>query len=218
MQTTPITVRGLLLDMDGTLVDSDAVVARVWRGWAVEKGLDPEEVLRVAHGRQGHLTMATLLPDRPMERNLAENSALLAQETADTEGIVPVAGAPAFLAAIQDLPHALVTSASPALAAARMAAAGLVMPELRITAADVSASKPDPEGFLKGAAELGFPAAECVVLEDSAAGIAAGRAAGMPVVGVGARAAAHGPALHVPDLDHLRVEPLPDGWLRVTTI
>ncbi|MEU2604959.1 HAD-IA family hydrolase [Streptomyces albus] len=216
MPTPPITVRGLLLDMDGTLVNSDAVVARVWRGWAVEHGLDPEEVLRVAHGRQGHVTMATLLPDRPMERNIAENQVLLAAENADTEGIVPVPGAPAFLAALQDLPHALVTSAPPDLASARMAAAGLRMPQVRITAADVSASKPDPEGFLKGAAELGFPAADCAVFEDSAAGIAAGLAAGMPVVGIGPRAAEHDPTVHVPDLEHVRVTPLSDGRLRLT--
>ncbi|MFF9554393.1 HAD-IA family hydrolase [Streptomyces albus] len=216
MPTPPITVRGLLLDMDGTLVNSDAVVARVWRGWAVEHGLDPEEVLRVAHGRQGHVTMATLLPDRPMERNIAENRVLLAAENADTEGIVPVPGAPAFLAALQDLPHALVTSAPPDLASARMAAAGLRMPQVRITAADVSASKPDPEGFLKGAAELGFPAGECAVFEDSAAGIAAGLAAGMPVVGIGPRAAEHSPTVHVPDLEHVQVTPLPDGRLRLT--
>ncbi|NSC21489.1 HAD-IA family hydrolase [Streptomyces albus subsp. chlorinus] len=216
MPIPPITVRGLLLDMDGTLVDSDAVVARVWRGWAVAKGLDPDGVLRVAHGRQGQMTMAALLPDRPMEQNIAENSALLAEETADTEGIVPVPGAPAFLAALAGLPHALVTSAPPRLAEARMAAAGLRMPPVRITADDVSAGKPDPEGFLKGAAELGFPAAECLVFEDSGAGIAAGLAAGMPVAGVGPRAAEYGPTVHVPDLERVALASLPDGRIRLT--
>lgn len=53
MPTPSITVRGLLLDMDGTLVNSDAVVARIWRDWAAEQGLDPDEVLRVAHGLAG---------------------------------------------------------------------------------------------------------------------------------------------------------------------
>ncbi|UNZ19501.1 HAD-IA family hydrolase [Streptomyces sp. 891-h] len=216
MSTPSLTVRALLLDMDGTLVNSDAVVARVWRGWAVEQGLDPDEVLRVAHGRQGHLTMATLLPHRPMEQNYAENRRLLAMETADTEGIVPVPGAPAFLAALQDLPHALVTSATSALAEARMTAAGLRMPAVRVTAADVSASKPDPEGFLKGAAELGHHPEECVVFEDSGAGIAAGLAAGMPVVGVGTRAREHGPTVQIPDLEQVRVTGLPDGRVRLT--
>lgn len=216
MPMPSITVSGLLLDMDGTLVNSDAVVDRVWRGWAAEKGLDPEEVLRVAHGRQGHATMAALLPGRPVEQNLAENRALLEIETADTEGIVPVRGAAAFLAAIEELPHALVTSADLALATARMGVAGLRMPGVRVTSESVSASKPDPEGFLKGAAELGFDAADCVVFEDSGAGVAAGLAAGMPVVGVGPRAGAHGPTVHVPDLERIRVEPLQNGRVHLT--
>ncbi|MEU2429870.1 HAD-IA family hydrolase [Streptomyces sp. NPDC007861] len=211
----PLTTRALLLDMDGTIVNSDAVVERVWRGWAVGHGLDPEETLKVVHGRQGYATMAALLPDRPMAQNLAENRVLLAQETADVDGVVPVDGAPAFMAAIAGLPHALVTSADAALAHARMGAAGLPMPDVRVTAECVGASKPDPEGFLKGAAELGFDPADCIAFEDSEAGITAARAAGMRVVGVGPRAAAYGPDVHVRDLTEIRVEAAADGLIRL---
>ncbi|MGW1836333.1 HAD-IA family hydrolase [Streptomyces sp. BBFR2] len=209
--TTTLTTRALLLDMDSTLVNSEAVVERCWLRWAEERGLDAAEVLRVVHGRQGWATMAALLPDRPMAENLADNRRMLAQETADTDGVVPVPGAPAFMAALAGLPHALVTSADRALADARMGAAGLPMPAVRITAESVGASKPDPEGFLKGAAELGFAPEDCVVFEDSEAGIEAGRAAGMRVVGVGDRAAAFAPTAHVGDLTGIRVEALPDG-------
>lgn len=211
MPIPSLTARGLLLDMDGTLVNSDAVVERIWRGWAADHGMDPDEVLKVAHGRQGYATMAALLPGRPMEVNHAENRAMLARETSDVEGVVPIAGARAFMTAVEELPHALVTSADMALATARMEAAGVRMPQLRVTAEAVSASKPDPEGFLKGAAELGFEAADCVAFEDSGAGIAAALAAGMRVVGVGERAAAHGPTVHVLTLEQIHVEPLPDG-------
>ncbi|MGI5399347.1 HAD-IA family hydrolase [Streptomyces sp. CA-135486] len=210
-----LTARALLLDMDGTIVNSDAVVERCWRQWATEHGLDPDEALKVVHGRQGYATMAALLPDRPMEQNHAENRVLLAQETADTDGVVPVAGAPAFMAAIARLPHALVTSADEALAQARLAAAGLPIPEIRVTAERVGASKPDPEGFLKGGAELGFAPADCVAFEDSEAGIEAARAAGMRVLGVGPRAAALSPDAHVQDLTSLRVESAPDGTIRL---
>ncbi|MFC8916043.1 HAD-IA family hydrolase [Streptomyces sp. NPDC047821] len=208
MPATPsvLTARALLLDMDGTLVNSDAVVERCWRRWAIRHGLDPEEALKVVHGRQGYATMAVLLPDRPMEENHADNRVMLAEETADLDGVVPIDGAPAFMAALAGLPHALVTSADERLARARMGAAGLPMPGVRVTAECVGASKPDPEGFLKGAAELGFAPAECVVFEDSEAGILAGRAAGMRVVGVGPRAGAFAPDVHVPDLTHVRVE------------
>ncbi|WP_426363659.1 HAD-IA family hydrolase [Streptomyces sp. E-08] len=218
--TTPatLTARALLLDMDGTLVNSDAVVERCWRRWADRQGLDAADVLKVVHGRQGFATMAVLLPDRPMAENHADNRVMLAEETADLDGVVPVPGAQAFMAAIADLPHALVTSADRALAAARMGAAALRTPETRITAESVGASKPDPEGFLKGAAALGFEPADCVVFEDSEAGIQAGRAAGMRVVGVGPRAAAFAPDVHVADLTRLRVEPAADGSITLTVL
>ncbi|MCX5298640.1 HAD-IA family hydrolase [Streptomyces sp. NBC_00193] len=211
-----LTAKALLLDMDGTIVNSDAVVERCWHDWAVAHGLDPKEALKVVHGRQGYATMAILLPDRPMEENLAENAVMLARETADTEGVVPIGGAPAFMAALSTLPHALVTSADAALATARMTAAALPMPEVRVTAESVQASKPDPEGFLMGAAALGVDPADCIAFEDSAAGIAAGQAAGMRVIGVGPRAAAHGPTAHVLDLTAVAVTTSPDGSITLT--
>ncbi|MEU6216399.1 HAD-IA family hydrolase [Streptomyces sp. NPDC047022] len=217
MTTVPtvLTARALLLDMDGTLVNSDAVVERVWRHWADRHGLDGDEVMRVVHGRQGHASMAVLLPDRPMEQNLADNARMLAEETADMNGVVEVPGAAAFLVSLASVPHALVTSADVALSTGRMAAAGLKLPDVRITAECVGASKPDPEGFLKGAAELGVAPGDCVVFEDSGAGIAAGRAAGMRVVGVGPRAGAHRPDALVEDLTRVRVEQAPDGTVRL---
>ncbi|WP_329263371.1 HAD-IA family hydrolase [Streptomyces pseudovenezuelae] len=212
---TVLTARALLLDMDGTLVNSDAVVERIWRRWAEHHGLDGDEVMKVVHGRQGHASMAVLLPGRPMEQNLADNARMLAEETADMDGVVAIPGAQEFLASLRGLPHALVTSADVPLSTARMAAAGLELPDVRVTAESVGASKPDPEGFLKGAAELGVAPADCVVFEDSGAGIAAGKAAGMRVVGVGPRAGLHGPDVVVPDLTQVRVEARTDGTLRL---
>ncbi|MFF4499562.1 HAD family hydrolase [Streptomyces sp. NPDC001401] len=212
---TVLTARALLLDMDGTLVNSDAVVERIWRRWAERHGLDADEVMKVVHGRQGHASMALLLPDRPMEQNLADNARMLAEETADLDGVVAIPGAPEFLASLHGLPHALVTSADLALATARMGAAGLELPDVRVTAESVGASKPDPEGFLKGAAELGVEPADCIVFEDSAAGIQAGRSAGMRVVGVGPRADLYEPDVVVRDLTRVRVEAAPGGGIRL---
>ncbi|WP_258038764.1 HAD-IA family hydrolase [Streptomyces sp. SM12] len=214
--TRELTAHALLLDMDGTLVNSDAVVERVWRRWAARQELEPEAVLAVVHGRQGYATMAELLPGRPVEVNLAENRQLLVEETADMDGVVEIPGAAEFLASLGGVTHALVTSADLPLATARLAAAGLPLPEVRITAESVSASKPDPEGFLKGAAELGVPPEECLALEDSAAGIAAARAAGMRVLGIGPRAVAERPDVAVADLTGVRVHALPGGHVRLT--
>lgn len=213
--TTVLTARALLLDMDGTLVNSDAAVERVWRRWADRHGLDGDEVMKVVHGRQGYASMALLLPDRPMEQNHADNARMLAEETADTEGVVAIPGASEFLASLHGLPHALVTSADVPLSTARMAAAGLAQPDVRVTAESVGASKPDPEGFLKGAAELGIAPGDCIAFEDSGAGITAARAAGMQVVGVDPRAGVHGPDVVVEDLTRVRVEAGADGTLRL---
>lgn len=186
---TDIHAAAVLLDMDGTLVDSHAVVERLWTQWSLAHGIDPATTLSIIHGRQGQESMALLLPDRPHEDNLAENRALLEAETAELDGVVALDGASELLDALAHLPHALVTSAPFALATARMGAARLRMPDIAVTAEDVSASKPHPEGFLAAARILGVDAADCVVLEDSANGIQAGLAAGMRVIGVGPHAA-----------------------------
>ena len=215
-ETVILTARALLLDMDGTLVDSGAAVERVWRAWAAEHGLDGDRVLEVVHGRQGFASMAILLPDRPMEINHAENARMLAQETADTEGVVPIGGAPAFLASLAGLPHALVTSADDALARARMGAAGLAVPAVAVTAEHVTRSKPDPEGFLLGAKLLGVDPADCVVLEDSEAGTRAGLAAGMQVIGIGLATTNYGATVSVTDLTQLQVTTSDSGTITLT--
>ncbi|MFT4213338.1 MAG: HAD-IA family hydrolase [Microbacterium sp.] len=207
----------LLLDMDGTLVDSYAVVERLWTRWSLEHGIDPARALAVVHGRQGHETMAELLPDRPHEVNLAENAVLLAAETAQTDAVVALPGAARLLAelAAHTLPHALVTSATLALATARMDAAGLPVPGLAVTAEDVARSKPDPAAFLTGAAALGVDPAACIVVEDSPHGIAAGLAAGMRVIGVGPHAAAAGATWTVADASGIHVTAAADGAIAV---
>ena len=51
-----------------------------------------------------------------------------------------------------------------------------------LTDADVTHSKPHPEGYMKAAARLGVPSENAIVFEDSYAGLQAGRAAGGKVV------------------------------------
>lgn len=197
--------------MDGTLVDSTAVVERLWLEWAAEHGLDGETVLSVIHGRQGQESMALLLPDRPDAENIAENRRLLERETAELDGVVAIPGAAALVDALRDIPHAIVTSATDALMRARMRVAGVSVPTVTVTAADVRVGKPHPEGFLRAAALLGVDAADCVVFEDSANGVAAGLAAGMRVVGVGAAAAKLPATCAVIDLTGVSVESSSDG-------
>lgn len=210
--TETISARAALLDMDGTLVDSTAVVERLWLAWAEPHGIAPETVLSVVHGRQGHQSMAIMLPERDHAINIRENAVMLANESKDVDGVIPIEGADALLQALLPHPHAIVTSADVTLMNARMGQAGLTVPALTVTAESVSASKPDPEGFLLGASLLGVDPADCVVFEDSGAGIQAAHAAGMRVIGVGPHATAHEPTFHVDDLTQVGVTPTADGF------
>ncbi len=188
-----IVAAAVLLDMDGTLVDSTAVVERLWTEWSETHGIDPSRTLAIIHGRQGQDSMALLLPDRPHEQNILENQMQLSRETLELDGVVAIPGAAALIAQLAGLPHALVTSATRELASARMGAAGLPMPAIAVTAEDAQIGKPSPEVFLTAASLLGVDPTACVVVEDSANGITAGLAAGMRVIGVGPHATDHHP-------------------------
>lgn len=174
------TARVLLFDMDGTLVDSTGIVEQVWRRFAERHGLEPETLMATLHGRQARDTIAALaLPGVDVE---AEAARLTAEEVAQTEGIVPLAGAAQLLATLPDDSWALVTSAGRELATVRLTAAGLPLPRVMITAERVSQGKPDPEGYLLAARELGAAPSDCIVFEDAEVGLAAAQAAGMRVI------------------------------------
>src|SRR3954447_2644487 len=56
-------VGAVLLDMDGTLVESDAAVERAWRAWGREDGVAEADALALAHGHPADATARRLLPD-----------------------------------------------------------------------------------------------------------------------------------------------------------
>jgi mannitol-1-/sugar-/sorbitol-6-phosphatase len=174
-----ITCAALLFDLDGVLVDSTPAVARVWSLWAGHHGFDAEEVVAHAHGRPSISTIRDYLPDGDHE---AENREVERMEIADLDGVVPLPGALELLTSLPRDRWAIVTSCTRDLARVRIRAAGLPVPPVVITWDDVTHGKPNPEPFLTGAAKLGFPATECIVLEDAPAGIRAGKAAGARVL------------------------------------
>jgi sugar-phosphatase len=181
-----IVCAAVLFDCDGVLVDSAASGERSWRQWAIEYGLDPETVLDGVHGRRSTETVAMYLPPESHAQGLARIDDL---EISDADGTQPIAGAGQLLAALPRDVVAVVTSASPPLLSARLAAAGLPLPDVAITSVDVTVGKPAPDGYLLAAQRLGVAIGSCLVVEDSPAGVGAARAAGaFQVLGVGDRA------------------------------
>ena len=107
------------------------------------------------------------------------------------------------------------TSADENLATARMDAAALRVPDVRVTAEHVTRSKPDPEGFVRAAELLGVAPQDCIAFEDSEAGIAAALAAGTTVIGVGERARGLGAAAVVADLSEVQARRV-DGGIEIS--
>ena len=174
-----IRCKGVLFDMDGILISSIASVERSWAKWATLRGVDPEHASKIAHGRRAIETIAELRPDLDGE---AELKLIEDIEVADGKGLTVLPGVLELLAALPKGSWTVVTSATDRLAYARMADAGIPVPERIVTAGFVTCGKPHPEPFLAGARLLGVAPEECVVFEDSSSGVMAGRAAGCTVV------------------------------------
>ncbi|MCS2170604.1 sugar phosphatase [Scandinavium sp. TWS1a] len=178
--------KGFLFDLDGTLVDSLPVVERSWCHWADRHGLSHSEVLSFIHGKQAITSLRHFLPGRTEEEIQVEFSWLERMESEDTAGITALPGALALLNHLDDagIPWAIVTSGSVPVAHARHRAAGLPDAKVFVTAEQVKRGKPEPDAYLLGAELLGFAPAECAVVEDAAAGMLSGLAAGCHVIAV----------------------------------
>src|SRR5712671_2799461 len=124
----------VLLDMDGTLVDSTECVIRQWRNWAQRHGLELEPILAVSHGR---LTLETIQLVAPHLATPEEIEAFDAVELQDREGIKAVRGTMSFVSALPGDRWAVVTSASQKLARLRLQCAGLPIPRVLVSADDV---------------------------------------------------------------------------------
>jgi len=182
--------KGFLFDLDGTLVDSLPAVERAWINWAKRRGINPQDVLDFIHGKQAITSLRHFMPGES-EAAIQQEFLLLEQvEAQDTDGVTALPGAAALLARLNalDIPWAIVTSGSIPVATARRNAGGLPQPEVFITAEQVKHGKPQPDAYLLGAERLGLAPQDCVVVEDAAAGILSGLAAGCQVIAVNAPA------------------------------
>ncbi len=171
--------------MDGTLVDSTAIVEQAWAYWAQRYQLDLQELLDYSHGRPTLATMeyfgARFAPGRDWH---SEADEMQLYELNLSGGTVAIPGARQLIAELDSTPWAVVTSAPRHLAERRIQEAGLPLPGVLVPADEIQNGKPNPEGFLKAANALGVAPGNCVVFEDTPPGVEAGLRAGMQVAGM----------------------------------
>ena len=169
----------ILFDLDGVLVNSIPAIIEVWTKWARENDISPEIVLETIHGRRTEEVLRLLAPQLDIAQQVREIEKGITDATREAPAIT---GARELLASLPEKSWCVVTSGIYDLAIGRLRGAGLPIPDVFISANDVSQGKPHPEPYLKGAERLGVPPAECVVIEDAVLGIQAAHAAGMKAI------------------------------------
>ena len=197
-----ISVSGFLFDNDGVLVDSHAQVEVAWTELARRFDLDYDTLAPLLIGRRSEDTLGRFLAGDVLAAAVDQLETIEIEVAVDTPRIQ---GAAEFLRSLT-VPWTVVTSATTPLAKARWAGAGLVVPDLVVTADHVTKGKPDPEPYLQGAEMIGVEPNEIVVFEDAPAGGIAARDAGCVVVAVGHLEWTIEPDARVPDLTHVRFD------------
>jgi sugar-phosphatase len=177
----PERVSAVLFDLDGVLVDTARMVERAWRIWADEQAIRADDILAVAHGRTAREVVRIFAPHLDAEQQALR---IARHEARDSGGLAAIPGAHECVTIARRGQWAVVTSGGRKLAVGRLAAVGLPVPEVLVTADDVTCGKPDPEPYRRACRELATPASECLVVEDSPAGILAAKRAGMTVLAV----------------------------------
>jgi len=180
-----IECKGLIFDLDGTLVDSGEVVEKVWKMFADRYGFDFEkQVLPICHGRPAKYPLKELLPRVTEEEMDAVEDEFNAIEMTMLEELKPIRGADILLPILPPGKWAIATSGDNNLASGRLKSAGLPIPKHFVTAGMYKNSKPHPDPFLMAAQSLGFEPEDCIVFEDSPAGIEGAKTAGCTVIGI----------------------------------
>jgi mannitol-1-/sugar-/sorbitol-6-phosphatase len=180
MTLAPTQVSALLLDLDGTLVNSEPLHQEGYRLFFAARGWEVPD-LTIFTGRRA----LDVLETEPGPWSGHDPRVVLDEilRHVPDEDPAPVAGARELILAARSTgtPSAIVTSAGPAWVSRSLSSLGLDPGhvDLVVTALDVANGKPDPEGFALACTRLGVDPAAAVAAEDSPAGIRAALAAGV---------------------------------------
>ncbi|MBM3760303.1 MAG: HAD-IA family hydrolase [Acidobacteria bacterium] len=201
--------------MDGVLVDSMPFHVRAWELYLSKLGHDATTLNSRMHGKHNDVLLKEFFgPDLALgdiQRMGADKEALYRELIAADLDAQLISGIRDFLTLHQALPKAVASNAEAANVNFVLDSAKLRHHfAFAIDGQQVTHGKPHPEIYLKAASLLQVPAEACIVFEDSQAGIDAGLAAGMSVVGINFhRAALKG---HAVEADHF-LDPRLHEWI-----
>ncbi|KAF2152218.1 HAD-like protein [Myriangium duriaei CBS 260.36] len=182
----------VLVDMDGTIIDSTPAIVKFWTGLGQELGIDPVTILKTSHGRRTLDVLQILAPELANWEYVCRVEGDIPKKFGNDAVEIP--GSHRFVQQLVKLgvPWAIVTSGTRPLVTGWLDVLGLAQPKVLISAEDVAAGKPDPAPYTYGMQRLGVglsDAHDVLVLEDAPAGIRAAKSAGCRVI---ALATTHG--------------------------
>ncbi len=206
-------IKGFIFDLDGVLVDTAELHYRAWKRLADEEGLPfdrrDNEALRGISRRESLLLIlkGRLVPEGKLQEWMEHKNRYYLEYI---QGLTPKDCLPGARELLVEIHQAGLKSAiGSASKNSRQVIEKLGFASLVSAISDgysVEKAKPSPDLFLHAAAQLGLDPAECVVVEDAAAGILAARAGGFRSVGLGPEARVGAADLVFPSLEgvHLR--------------
>ncbi len=181
-------MRGLLFDLDGTLINSMPLHHEAWRAWFAKAGQDFDD--QTFFARTAGRTNAEILADLYPRHSAADHERMADEKetlyrTKASQHLAMIDGALEFMAAAknQGLALAVCTAAPPAnieVAFERFALKGMV--QTVTSPADGLRGKPHPDIFLEAALRMRMRPQQCIVFEDAPLGVEAASRAGMKAV------------------------------------
>lgn len=180
----------ILFDMDGVIVDSNPAHKIALQQFTSQHGyhLDEQQLREKIYGRTNKEWITNLfgvLPTDTLQQYAQEKEAMYREIFKDD--IQPVKGLVAFLDMLEanNIAKAIGTSAPRVNVDFSLSSTHLEKYfSVILDDTFVTHGKPDPEIYIKCAAAVGLPSAQCIVIEDSLSGVTAGKRAGSKVIGI----------------------------------